>query len=246
MSSIAWPSAYDIVNAFIAGPTVPGTPEPVLGVEWTLRREMLFYSIFSLVIWQPRFGGAILFLWFFCCIGGAFADLSYPFSFIFSPVHLLFGIGILVGLRVVQNPLLRHDYLIAATGVLIFIGFWVASSQSKIIHHSPFTAWGYGVSASCMILGFISMEQRGILKVARILSFLGDASYSIYLFHALALSAALKLTVILSRHVHLPALIWWMLISILAIGGGIAFHLIIERPILKIRSAKRQIAARPA
>lgn len=236
LSAMGWPGTLDILNAFVAGPTDPVRSEPLVTVEWTLRHEMLFYAMFAVALWKPKLGRPLLIIWLAVCAFAPFAGLRYPLSFIFDPVHLLFGLGSAVGLITIERPVVRFDQLFSIGGIFIFAGFWMACVNSAALHDSPFAAWGYGIGGACAILGLISMENRGVIGVAKPLRALGDASYSIYLVHFLVVSAAAKTAKILAPHIHLPAIIWWALICTAGVAAGFGFYYAVERPLLKLRS----------
>jgi peptidoglycan/LPS O-acetylase OafA/YrhL len=71
-------------------------------------------------------------------------------------------------------------------------------------------------------------DQNGKIHTPRILSFLGDASYSIYLVHALPLLLLWHLAGEASWMVILPA------VALIGLGAGIAYHLLCERPLLTL------------
>jgi exopolysaccharide production protein ExoZ len=99
--------------------------------------------------------------------------------------------------------------------------------------------------AACMILaGALSMESR--MPRLSLLKRLGDASYSVYLFHG---GAATLAAAVIKR---LPLYGWPQFV--LLVGGcftgaavvGLLAHHYIERPLLRRLSSNRRLRARPA
>ena len=82
------------------------------------------------------------------------------------------------------------------------------------------------------IVGVASQDLQSGERPHRLLRILGEASYSIYLIHYALLSLLAKIFVSAGISHWLPAEGWFLLISGLATAGGIAFHSIVEKPLL--------------
>lgn len=114
----------DCIAAFLV---IPAEQEGLLAVEWTLRHEVLFYAIFGVFLWRPKLGATLLALWSLgsvLAIGGRF---QFPLSFIFSPLHLLFILGMGVGWAIVSKlfwggPL---PLVLVVTGFIAFAATWI-------------------------------------------------------------------------------------------------------------------------
>jgi peptidoglycan/LPS O-acetylase OafA/YrhL len=59
-----------------------------------------------------------------------------------------------------------------------------------------------------------------------------EASYSIYLVHFPALSAAIKVTLTLNKLLRTPDSIVFITAASAALGAGVLFHLAIEKPLM--------------
>jgi peptidoglycan/LPS O-acetylase OafA/YrhL len=92
----------------------------------------------------------------------------------------------------------------------------------------------FGIPAALLVVGLVARERAGATTLPRWLRPLGDASYSIYLSHVLVFSLVCKLTAGFS-HGPLPHLAWLLLLIGSALAGGSAFHLCVERPLLRWR-----------
>ena len=94
-----------------------------------------------------------------------------------------------------------------------------------------------GIPAFLIFISYISIcsdAKKGIL------SLVGDASYSIYLTHILAISA---IFLIERRFLHVNSNVFLYLSMLFsALIFGIVFHLYIEKPIMKLCGAKLRTA----
>ena len=230
---------------FIPVAVEPGTTaamRPTLGVGWTLNYEMMFYACFALVLFLSRRKGlAVLLLAMTGVVwAGTFfkpiADTRDPTSliaFYSAPIILLFGVGVLIGavarlfegvhahgssavLLSVLAAILVVDISLFAT----FVGSYPAAIEWLV------TFWI--ISAACVVLcAMVRIDDTGwfIQKLVR----LGDASYSLYLFHFLTIIAVEKLW-------------WWcfggngswIFVSVAAaaaILASTAIHLFVEQPV---------------
>jgi exopolysaccharide production protein ExoZ len=148
-----------------------------LPVAWTLCHEVLFYAAFGALLAGRRVGTLILTAWF----GLSLLMLVHPWSvyfgaYLFSPLHLLFGSGMLAGwlLRRRDAP---APGLLTAVGICIFASAVVLAGRRGDIDYSTELLAGAGVTL--LVLGAARLEEQGRLAVSRPLQLLGDASYSI-------------------------------------------------------------------
>lgn len=189
---------------------------PVLKVGWTLSFELLFYLGMTLAIATRAAAPLALYALFLL---GALTTANPLLHFIGNPLALEFLMGVLVA------RLPRHR----ALGLLIPLGlslFALTSPGIGDVEASLGPQWAlsrvlqWGVPAALVVWGVLSLERlfkhrRFDLPVA-----IGDASYSIYLFHPLA---ALGL-----------AFTWPIRLGI-ALATGWAMHILVERKLLAAR-----------
>jgi exopolysaccharide production protein ExoZ len=168
---------------------------PALSLGWSLMFEMYFYLILTaFMVWTPRslVRNTSLFL---CCmvIVGMFVNIHRPLIVIWmNPMVLEFVFGCLIGLffsRSTINPKTANiGFWISAIGAVllaatIFTGYGQASEQDWIL--AGYYCWlrvgVWGVPAALLVGGVIFWNPKMRSTPARLLVFLGDASYSIYL-----------------------------------------------------------------
>jgi exopolysaccharide production protein ExoZ len=189
---------------------------PVLKVGWTLSFELLFYLGMTLAIATRAVVPLALYALF---LMGALTTANPLLHFVGSPMALEF----LMGVAVARLP--RHR----ALGSLIPLGLFLFALTSPGIgdveaslgpQWALWRAVQWGMPAALIVWGVLSLDRlfdhrRFDLPVA-----IGDASYSIYLFHPLAAFGL--------------AFAWPIRLAT-ALGTGWAMHLLVERRILAAR-----------
>lgn len=236
----------EVKNIALSLFALPSLDNNILSVEWTLRHEVIFYLLFAIIIAAPRIGALFMLAWFtVSCV--PFED-GTMLSFLFSPYHPLFAMGIAAAVAYRWGPI-KFPLATSILGVSIFVGTWVVclvvGYRGPGPHASPLTEWTFGLGAAFSILGMAWLEKQGRLNSPALLVFLGEASYSIYLVHFPVVSAGAKIVTkyreLLSPHVA------YLLVAALALSAGITFHLVVERPIIRrmSRSVRPQLLSQP-
>ena len=219
-------SFYDLFSSFLL---LPIEHEPIIDVVWTLRHEMIFYAIFALAIWKPRIGWTAGAVWLGLSFVQPIIFPAYPLSFVFHPAHVLFGLGILAYWLFVSRNIV-FPKLSLMLGILLFGGTWIAVAYG-VVPKNAISTWCYGVGAMLMILGGVVLETKTALRMPRVLIFLGEASYSIYLVHFPALSGFAKLVTKLKER-NVPDELLFVMVAMGGVAVGVVFYLLVERPLL--------------
>ncbi len=211
----------------------------VLSVGWTLYHEVLFYLAFGLLIWNKRLGMALMGLW----MAGSAVMLGWPqalpydefarspLDYFFSPLHLLFALG-MATCEVVRRAKIRRPFLWACAGIAVFFGTGMQENYGRFLTSNAESLL-YGLGSAMALAGLLTLEKKGKISVPSFLRFLGDASYSIYLTHLLLLSAMAKVVFAFGAQDVLPPILFCLLLSGLALAGGALFHVVVERPLLR-------------
>jgi exopolysaccharide production protein ExoZ len=196
---------------------------PLLPVGWTLCFEALFYVAAGVVIWRPKLIWlvAVVFL-------GALATRSTPvLKFIGNPIILEF----LAGVALAKLPAWRPAIVGLPAGVAILsigaVAHWPPTgSVSDFLDGSQ--AWTrlltLGVPAFLVVWGALQVQAK-----PGPFSYLGDASYALYLVHPLALlmmAMAIKLS---GQHLA-PDLIIVAGLALSVIAGW-RVHELFEKPL---------------
>lgn len=223
-------SAGDWVS-FISLVHVTSTHSPIQQA-WTLYNEVVFYALFAILLVNRRAGILVLGVWFAACV---VAWVPQPMGRRFDLVILNFrNLGFLAGILV----FLLHTRIRPALGPwLVGAGIALLALGLPLV---PDLGYGrasvargyYLLPFALLVLGLIACERDGLLRVPRWIGFLGDASYSIYLTHWLALYALVTAGHHLRLGDVLPAAPYWLLVTLLAILPGCLLHVLVERPLL--------------
>lgn len=187
---------------FIPQVVQEGEPlRPLVGVGWTLNYEAMFYLMFGLALLLPRRIGPVALLAALLALvaaGGLAQPLTEPgipttvFTFVTNRIVLMFGLGVVLGLAYGRDgpaaAPVRHPFAVllavaAASGAAFTVlgGDARASFAWECLVHATVLA-----GAVAVLFGQrVRLDRRMPRLVARI----GDASYSIYLFHFLLIVA---------------------------------------------------------
>ncbi len=218
-------NAIDFLLALLIFP-IPNDAyvEPFLIVEWTLRYEIVFYALFLVLIFSRKVFWALIAAFILALFADAAGLSSESFGFWLAPYFMLFFMGMAAG-YICKTTHIRYSWAIFRAG-LVFLALCLWFGRGG------FSTWlilGVGLSSAFVQLGAVLIEKNQPSKVERFFAFLGDASYSIYLVHYPLLSIFTKIMVKLTPSHNLA----FAVISLLAVAGGIACHLLVERPLLR-------------
>ena len=212
---------------------VAGHGAAVISVSWTLFHEVLFYAMFSLLIINRRAGIIALAAWFAAsiCAGNPQAN-PYGLDFVFSSLHLLFGMG-MAAAWFTKNRVCAIPAVVALAGVTLFFG---AGIEEVYGHYLSFDVSSllYGAGSTLVIVGAVELERQGRLRVPNVLLYLGNASYSIYLAHVLALSVLAKVAVMVVQHVAVPHSVIYLALVAGSTLAGVGLHELVEKPVLSL------------
>ncbi|MER9346108.1 acyltransferase [Mesorhizobium sp. M0227] len=155
---------------------------------WTLQFEMVFYVMCAVgILLFPRRIVAVLALWFAVVLYVWTADVYNPSVFM-ATIVLEFAFGIFVALLIERK---FTEYAVSS----LAIGFGGLLIGAAYYHlHDPAGAWAlspmwrvmcFGLPSSFIVYGFVAVELRQMWTFSKAWIHLGDASYSLYLWHQL-------------------------------------------------------------
>lgn len=208
---------------FIPATSPWGVVQPTLPVGWTLNFEMLFYAVFALAIALgiPRIRFCLLvFLSIFLL--GRYLPESVALDFYAQTIvfEFILGVGIAQAFLRYRATAPAAGLLAVVAGLVYMFGIgWSAQADR-------FATWGMG--AALVVLGAVWLEPwTARIRAAAPLSFLGDASYSIYLSHTFVVPAgvlALKYLGVQNGLLIVP------LVCLLVVVSGCLSYVWLERP----------------
>ena len=197
---------------------------PVLVQGWTLNFEMFFYVIFAACLFLPqrlRLGSLIgVFVAF--VIAGAIIHPQSPLLVTYTRPSVLEcvaggGLGQLWRKGNIPGFGLGLALMVAAIG-----GF--AAIEILGLEFNEITC---GPLAIALVLGMVSVERSGRLPQIVPLTYLGNGSYSIYLWHTLAISVVVKF----GTSTQIPSDVVAFLGAIAGTVLGIFAYELVEKPL---------------
>jgi exopolysaccharide production protein ExoZ len=237
-------NAADISTSLTLIPLLGGDYYPI--VLWSLSHEMLFYLSFMLFYLQRNYFRTIIYA---LGIMSAFASFFFPatdaqnsiLSLFASPYNLLFCFGMITQDLFARNYFTKNGFVLTAAGLGLFaLTAWVEVGifrQSRGLEYLVFARQlliiPYGLAASLILAGFLALPPRSD-RIGRWLVVIGDASYSIYLFHLFAIQFESR--ILLKFDLTSPTVAFPLLVTS-AVGVGLLFWKIIELPLNKSRGA---------
>lgn len=211
---------------------------PVLVQGWTLNYEMFFYALFAAILFMPaRLRLAAMAAVFLALVAtGRLLDPTTPVLKTWTDPQLLeFLVGMVIGRAWLKNAIPSP-----ATGIAL-IAVATAGFGFVGVTHVGFTPFVLGPLAAILVLGVLTFEKCAAVTYLPLPSYLGDASYSIYLWHTMAISVTAKAALVLA----LPAPLGFVAAVVAGTMLGVAAHETLEKPIaalLKNRWRKRRNA----
>ena len=229
-----------VISSFLFAPArhpVTGLFWPLLIPGWSINYEMLFYLIFGLAIALSGGSSKLRFLYLVSMIlavvliGTATRGYVDVMNFYASPLLFEFVAGVMLGIvwRLNILPQSLHWLGILAAGFLLL---WIGT-------HTYPTFFIVASGAVLVVAGSVFLPPAP----ANAISYLGDASYSLYLTHPFSLAAA---TIgVANLPWRLPP---WLYISstvAFAVIVAVAVYLCLERPMTRALKRKRPRMTEP-
>lgn len=215
---------------------------PVLVPGWSLTYELYFYALFAIGLWlrQPAVLPAAIIM-AAVAIGALAQPQAAPLKVMTNPILLEFTAGLMLAWAATT----AQRWLIPALVAALAAGL--------VLHGLGAEHSNYGVAAAALVGAVAVLELRGRLPELVRLRLLGDASYSIYLFHS-------PILLVIERSASPGGGRGWSAAgsAVLAIGGTVALclvlHYVLEKPLLqtthrltrKVAEIARGLRQRPA
>jgi exopolysaccharide production protein ExoZ len=219
-----------------------GPAQPLVGQGWTLNYEMFFYAVLGCVLLVSRrhmlVGIAGVFAIFqisaWCASGK-----SVVLDFYASPLMLEFVAGVVLAKLYIARQLPPQWLL---DGGIVLGAFLLTRDQGFRAYFS--SEWHrtavWGAFSFISVAGLLRSESWWSNKAPRIMTFLGDASYAIYLSHVLGFSILWKALARLHIIHELPAAVVLAALCLFATLFGSTLYWFVERGLTKVFSGSRQ------
>jgi exopolysaccharide production protein ExoZ len=225
-----------VVASLTLWPALDQMVWPVVPVAWTLCFEVLFYAATALVLWRPKLIWPLL--------AAFLAAMAFRagtvMQFVGNPIILEFLLGVgLTRLPRWRGAVWLIPMGLAAAWFLGPLGYPANLEISDFL--SGAMAWNrvlcLGVPAAMVVWGTMQIEGR-----KGVFSYLGDASYALYLVH---LPFVLSIVWAACKFTSLPPDAIAILAVVASVLIGWRVHELFEKPILKWLGKPRPLA-RPA
>ncbi|WP_382307726.1 acyltransferase family protein [Herbiconiux sp. UC225_62] len=218
---------------FLPSRNVDGQVEPLLGVGWTLTFEMFFYFIFTVALLLKAkpiwFCGIVLSVF---AIGTVFRGDDWPPAAVyFNPIILYFLVGMVIGQWTQDRSFVRLSiwmgYIVVLWAAIPALdGTFSTNDVEKFIRH---------VGVAALLLAVVMAEPLLAGRIPGPVIYMGDASYSLYLFHPLLAPLVPVVLAVVGLKVG------WLSVTLSVVGVVIAAALIfrfVERPITRVLQAR--------
>ncbi len=204
-----------------------------MAVSWSLSYELIFYLAVACLLWARR-DVALVLLVSWACIAAASHSLGLPARMWLSWWVVEFVLGCLIGWAASRGLLscfarFARPLFHACLAAITLLGAWSATEVQKMggATHAALLAF-----ATIAIAAGGSLERAADGRASKLARLLGDASYGIYLAHY----PLLQLTYPLARRKSVADLfapdVFNLLLFVLLVAAGVAFHLVLEKPLV--------------
>lgn len=245
-------SERDLAHVACSFLLCPEQAEPVLGVGWSLRHELLFYAVFSTAIISRRLGTVMFAAWGagIAWNAGVYATTGVAWfsgalgTIVFRGFNMAFFFGMAVAVLTSKGWTWRPG-LVAVLGGAGFLATGMYESYGPVVMQEwPIRTLAYAVSAAAILYGTATLDRARSIRVPAFAMQLGTSSYSIYLVHV----PVLLLLEYVTRGVrsHIPPEVSFVVLGTCAVGAGVIFSLLVEQPLGRAGRRLRYRVSQPA
>ncbi|PHS25010.1 MAG: hypothetical protein COA84_08295 [Robiginitomaculum sp.] len=218
---------------------LPQKAPPLLGVSWTLIHELYFYLVFTVLLlgrfrllplWLGVWALAIVLAWY----NGLWLYDSWT-RIAFHPLTFEFILGAVIGLIVFKVEPQRGGAALIL-GAIFFV-FGIISLGPPGVENFP-AGWGrviaFAPGAALMLYGALALEASGRWRAPRLITRIGDWSFSLYLSHMLVLSTLAHGW----ARVEQPGIVDNLAFILVSLTASLVFSALVyygfERPVLRL------------
>jgi peptidoglycan/LPS O-acetylase OafA/YrhL len=237
---VSEPARFDLISFVDFATLLDLSPRrnPVV-VAWSLYYEVAFYLCFALLIMHKRIGIAVA-----AALGCAvISRIAYDTSRGYFPalwndvtltyyLVLEFFVGFLVWRysRALSRPM---SWLVLASGAVLTIVTMVVVDFVWGREAWPPLRVIYGVNFGLILAGIINIERREFVGFSRMLRYVGDASYTIYLAHFPLLSLLCKIFVSVPTTKTVNIYCIYAVLTAVTLLISLALYEFAEKPLLE-------------
>jgi exopolysaccharide production protein ExoZ len=220
-----------------------GDFRPIYGLGWSLNYEIVFYVIFGVSLLLPYRRGVALTFAALIALGitrsllpeGTMSALPQMVQFWCDPIVMFFLAGMMVGHLHATIPLkslhIPTSIAFAVSAVVCGGAIWAASIWPEG-YTAAFLAW-----SACGLAVALCAFARSPAKLGlsgRLLSALGDSSYSLYLTHSFVLGPLARILGPLFLFHDMGRAAFVVVATLLCVSVGWLCFIWFERPLLRV------------
>lgn len=242
----------DLLASFLL---LPDETLPLLMVAWSLIHEVWFYLVFACILLLPASCCVRAFaLWFLAIIAAAvlLPVPANPYLRIAAhPFTLEFIMGAFAGMTYLRLKgrslgtlvIGASSLFVGLVGIAYAVRTEVVDGSDVIGSISLERAFAVGGSYTLVLLALALHERYQAWQMPRVLTALGDMSYSMYLSHVLTLSLLGRIWagVGYTGQPFLGAVGFWMAASAAVIAVSYLSYRLIERPLMQVFKARTYV-----
>lgn len=229
------PNTYELISSATLLPVLPSV---VVTGSWTLQHEMGFYLCFGAAIASRRLAVLIIAAWVTAFVlhhtTGFWPTMPERLAAMYN---LEFVAGLMAALWLRLSPATVPRWTLAA-GVVGFMAAGAAEGTGAMNGYADPARLAYGLPSFLLILGAASRPGLRPGLVMRVLTGLGAASYSIYLFQFLFIALVWHVWTHLPVVRDLNPLAAFPVLSLSTILGGCMVSLVCEYPLLALHRSR--------
>jgi peptidoglycan/LPS O-acetylase OafA/YrhL len=211
----------------------------LVGVSWTLSYEMLFYIIFGIgIAIKFKYARIIAAIWLITIITLSFITPSSSdfIRFAFNVIIIEFLIGCVVAYIIRRKIVISNKILLPVLAITFILLLKTIHIKGLVFDRDIYNVLPLSLFFAIITYMAVRFDQKNSsFKFPAILILIGDASYSIYLFHNIFLSGFTRMYAKANHNFlsadYLPLVC--TLFFFITIFLGVLIHLFIEKNILK-------------
>lgn len=207
----------------------------LVGVGWTLHYEFLFYILFAFGLLLSRTAGNIA-VALTILVSVSYASflsmdgMGYIANSFLNDIFFEFALGMLL-FHIINNLKRFHislSFLLIAIGLVQFYYLHTGGSFTGIHHIDT------GISAFLICFGVISLEYFLVKKEIKLLTKLGDSSYSLYLLHPFVLVAVVMVNDKFQHIIPQNQIFLIVMMLVVSLISGYISHRYIEKNLIRV------------
>jgi peptidoglycan/LPS O-acetylase OafA/YrhL len=219
---------------------VGGTGAPLIVVAWSMQYEIVFYAMFALFIISQTAGAVGFTAYCGWWLLSTFWPAVPPFPLGFMEPHFFvnFGMGIIAA-WLSRRQCVKAPLAWIVIGLTVYAALAAFENGEMLIGNLdrypprlPEVSLGYGFASALLVCGLVAAERSHQRPLPRTLMLLGEASYALYLLHYPIISAGCKILSRLGSNFVLATMAFAIILAACCLVS-VAFHLAIERPLLR-------------